>query len=278
MGALLAAAPPKERSKDVPHAIVQERLPIQIYGGFLVVAEGQFGGSLQRQNFILDTGTSPSVLNLRVAKQLGLKLFPAKVTAIGQDSDTAVATVPEVDLGPLQAKFAPFLVADLSGVEHTWKLHIAGILGMDILGKLSFRLDYDHRALIFGEVSGGGIPVGLSTRLSLPIAEVKLNGRVVRLLVDTGSDHLVVFGKQVGGERFINAVGESLTGTSIMGTAQVRAAPSLEFEWNGERFKQNALIVPDREEPLFDGLLSVHSMGFRSLAMDANSHVVYLQK
>lgn len=278
MGALLAAAPPKDKSKDLPHAIAQERLPIRIYGGFLVVAEGQFGGGGQRQNFILDTGTSPSILNLRVAKQLGLKLSPAKVTTVGQDSDIAVATVPEVDLGPLQANSAPFLVADLAGVEQTWRLRIAGILGLDILGKLSFRLDYEHRVLTFGEVTGEGIPIGLSTRLNLPIAEVKLNGRSVRLLVDTGSDHLVVFGKQVGGVRFLNTIGESLTGTSITGTAPVRAAPSLEFEWNGERFKQNAVIVPDREEPLFDGLLSVHSMRFRTLAMDANTHIVYLQK
>jgi len=278
MGALLAAAPPKNGSKDLDHALVQERLPLRIYGGFLVVAEGQFGAGLQHQNFILDTGTSPSILNLRVAQQLSLKLSPGKVAAIGQDSQIAAAIVPELQLGPLQVKSAPVLVADLTGVERNWNVPIAGILGLDILGQASFRLDYEHRVLEFGVVTGEGIRIGLSTGLNLPIAEVKVNGRTVHLLVDTGSDRLVFFGKQNGGEVPFPVAGESLPGTSVAGRVPVRAVPSLELEWNGERFQQRAVIVSDREEPLFDGLLSVRSMGFRSVEMDAANRVVYLQK
>lgn len=258
--------------------IAQHKLPVRIYGGFLVVAEGQFGDRLQHQNFIVDTGTSPSILNLRVARQLGLNLSSGRVAAIGQDSEIAAAILPELDLGPLQVKSTPFLVADLADVERTWKVPIAGILGMDVLGKASFRLDYDLRVLEFGEVSGEGIPIGLSTRLNLPIAEVQVNGKPVHLLVDTGADRLVVFGKRGGMELLYGAAGESLPGKGVAGAVPVRGIPLLELEWNGERYQQKAVVVSDREEPLFDGLLSVRSMGFRSIAMDANAHVVYLQK
>jgi len=37
-------------------------------------------------------------------------------------------------------------------------------------------------------------------------------------------------------------------------------------------------VVSDRQEPLFDGLLSVRSLGFRSIAMDAERQTVYLKK
>lgn len=277
LGASLAATPPRSGSKDLDNASLQERLPLRIYGGFLVVAEGQFGGALQHQNFILDTGTSPSMLNLRVAKQLGLNLSPGRVEAIGQDSKIEVAILPELQLGSLQVKSTPVLVTDLMPVERNWNVPIAGILGLDILGQTSFRIDYEHRVLEFGAVSGEGIAVGLSTRLGLPITEVKLNGHVLRLLVDTGSDHLVFFGKHSGADIPFNA-GAPLSGKGIAGTVPVRAVPSLEFEWNGEHFQKNAVIVSDREDSMFDGLLSVRSMGFRSIALDANSHVVYLQK
>lgn len=274
---MLAATPAKNGPGHLDRTIPQDSIPVHILGGFLVLAEGQFGGSLQHQNFILDTGTSPSILNAPVARQLGLILSPAKISAIGRESEVAAVMVPHLQLGPLQARAATFLVADLSDVERTWNVPIAGILGLDILGKISFRLDYERQLLEFGQVSGRGIPIGLSAGLNLPIAEVRINGKALRLLVDTGSDHLVFFAKQ-SGATVADSSSEPLQGNSIAGVVPVRQAPALEFEWKGRHFQQNALVVSGREEPLFDGLMSVRAMGFRSIAMDANSHVVYLQK
>jgi len=274
-GALLAATPSKNGPNRLEGTIPRESVPVHILGGFLVLAEGQFGGNLQHQNFILDTGTSPSILNARIARQLGLALSPAKVTAIGRDAQLAATTVSQLRLGPLHANAATFLVTDLSDVERTWNVPIAGILGLDILGKVSFRLDYERQLLEFGHVNAQGIPIGLSVGLNLPIAEVRINGKAMHLLVDTGSDHLVFFAKKSSGS---DCCSTPLQGNSVAGAVPVRQAPALEFEWNGRRFEQKPLIVAGGEEPLFDGLMSVRSMGFRSIAMDANNHVVYLQK
>ena len=276
-GALPAATPSKNGPKRLAGTIPAANVPVHVLGGFLVVAEGQIGVELPRQNFILDTGTSPSILNARVARQLGLSLAPGKVTAIGRDAEIAVTNVPALQLGTLRAEAATFLVADLSDVERTWNIPIAGILGLDILGKKSFRLDYERALLEFGEVSTGGIPIGLSQTLNLPIAEVRINGRALHLLVDTGSDHLVLFAKH-GGTAVQDSSNASLQGNSVAGGVPVRQAPPLEFEWSGRRFQQQVLVVSGREEPLFDGLMSVRSMGFRSIALDARSRVVYLQK
>jgi len=273
---LLAAAPSKNEPKHLDGTIPHDSIPVHILGGFLAVAEGQIGGALAHQNFILDTGTSPSILNVRVARQLGLVLSPAKVTAIGRDSEVAFATVPDLQLGALQARSTAFLVTDLADVERAWKIPIAGILGLDILGKTSFRLDYERQILEFGDVSMEGIPIGLSTSLDLPIAEIRINGKALRLLVDTGSDHLVFFGGRNTGTP--DSPGALVQGNSVAGGVPVRQGPALEFEWHGRRFQQEPIIAAGREEPLFDGLLSVRSMGFRSIAVDANRRVVYLQK
>jgi len=277
-GASLAAAPRRNPSTHSDHLIPRGSVPVKVYRGFLVVAEGQFGGENARQNFIIDTGTSPSILNIAAARHLDLPLSQAKLSAIGRQSETFAATVPEIRLGPLQALSTPVLVTDLSPVERDLNIPIAAILGMDVLGKTSFRLDYVNQWIEFGEIVPAGIPISLSTRADLPIAEIKIDGKPLRLLVDTGSDRLVFFGARPAAELSPNTANSLLQGNSVASPVPVRAVSPLDFELNGERFHQNAYFVPDSEEPLFDGLLSVRSLGIRVLSLDANRRVVYLLK
>jgi hypothetical protein len=277
-GVSLAATPPKNPPHHSDDSIPRGTIPVKVYRGFLVVAEGQFGGTSERQNFIIDTGTSPSILNIGVAKQLNLALSHAKLSAIGRDSQSLAAIVPEIRLGPLQALSVPVLVTDLSPVERDLNLPIAGILGMDILSKSSFRLDYGKQLIEFGEIAPVGIPVNLSAGADLPIAEIKIGGKLLHLLVDTGSDRLVFFGARSAAEFSPTPAKSLLQGNSVTATVPIRAVSSLEFELSGTRFHQDAYFVPVSEEPLFDGLLSVRSLGIRVLSLDANRRVVYLLK
>jgi hypothetical protein len=277
-GATFAASPGRNPSERSNHSIPRGSIPVKVYRGFLVVAEGQFGGEIAPQNFIIDTGTSPSILNTRVARRLDLPLSQAKLSAIGRQSETFAATVPEIHLGPLQAMSVPVLVTDLSPVEHDLNLPIAAILGMDVLGKTSFRLDYGKQLIEFGEIVPEGIPVNLFTPADLPIAEIKVGGKPLHLLVDTGSDRLVFFGARSAAEFSPNTANSLLQGNSVGSAVPVRAVSPLEFELSGEHFHQNAYFVPDSEEPLFDGLLSVRSLGVRVLSLDAHRRVVYLLK
>lgn len=272
------AAPRRNPSNRSDHSIPHGSIPVKLYRGFLVVAAGQFGGVNGRQNFILDTGTSPSILNIGVARHLGLPLSKAKLSAVGRQSEILSTTVPEIRLGPLQALSVPVLVTDLSPVEHDINLPIAGILGMDVLGKTSFRLDYGNQLLEFGEIAPVGIPVDLSTRADLPIAEIKVDGKLMHLLVDTGAERIVFFGARSAAELSPNTASDLLQGNSAASAVPVRAVSQLDFELSGQRFRQDAYFVPDSEEPLFDGLLSVRSLGIRVLSLDANRRIIYLSK
>ena len=243
-----------------------------------MVAQGQFGGTSERQNFIIDTGTSPSILNIGTAKRLDLALSSAKLSAIGRDSQTLAAIVPEIRLGRIHAISVRVLVTDLGPVERDLKIPIAGILGMDVLGSTSFRLDYANHLIEFGEISPEGIPVDLSTRANLPIVEIRIGEKLLHLLVDTGSERLVFFGARSAAEFSPDTAKTSLKANSVAATVPVRAVSPLDFEMSGQRFHQEAYFVPDSEEPLFDGLLSVRSLGIRVLSFDANRRVVYLVK
>ena len=277
-GASWAATLPRDPSKYSDGLIPHPSIPVRIYRGFLVVAEGQFGGGIEAQNFVIDTGTSPSILNIGVARRLGLPLSRARISAIGGLSETFAATLPEIRLGPLQAMSVPVLVSDLSRLERDLKLPIAGILGLDILGKSSFRLDYGKQLIEFGEIAPEGIPIELSIRAGLPIAEIKVAGKSLRLLIDTGTDRMVIFGVRSAAEISPNPANSLLQGNGVANLVRARAVSSLEFELSGVRFRQSAYFVSNGEEPLFDGLLGVRSLGVRVLSLDANRRVLYLLK
>jgi hypothetical protein len=278
LGVSPAATPPRNPPNHSDHSILRGSIPVKVYRGFLVVAEGQFGGNLKPQNFVIDTGTSPSVLNIRVASELGLSLHQAQISAVGRQSEISAALVPEILLGPLRVKSIHFLVTDLSAAERELGVPIAGILGMDVLGKNSFRLDYRNHLLEFGDVIPEGIPVVLSTSMDLPIVEVIVEGRVLHLLVDTGSERLVFFANMGVREFSLDASNELVPGRSIAGTVPGRTVSSLVLEVDGKRFRQEAVLVPSGDASLFDGLLSVRSLGIRVLSLDANRRVVYLLK
>jgi predicted aspartyl protease len=273
-----AATPPQDPSKHSDCLIPRASIPVKVYRGFLVVAEGQFGGEIEGQNFVIDTGTSPSILNIGVARRLGLPLSRARISAIGGLSETFAATVPEIRLGPLQAMSVPVLVSDLSRLERDLKLPIAGILGMDLLGRSSFRLDYGKQLIEFGEIAPEGIPIELSMHAGLPIAEIKVGGKSLRLLVDTGTDRMVIFGPRPAAEISPNPANSLLQDAGVANVVRARAVSTLDFELSGVRFRQSAYFVSNGEEPLFDGLLGVRSLGVRVLSLDANRRVLYLLK
>ena len=170
------------------------RIPAKIYRNFLVVAEGQIGGAPECLNFVMDTGTSPSVINLKMLTQLGLKAAPSSTMALGTRASALASTIPELELGPIRATSLPVMVKDLSRLESDFGISIAGIIGMDVLSKSNFRLDYEMSEIEFGDISHEGVPVQFDERAGIAVANVTIAGKPVRLLVDTGSEFVVLLG------------------------------------------------------------------------------------
>src|ERR1700676_3083179 len=83
-----------ERDADAgPRQIV----PLKIFHNYLLVVEAHLGGSPQIQNFVLDTGTSPSIINVTLVKQLGLATVSSTLADIGKIIPTQTSTIPEID-------------------------------------------------------------------------------------------------------------------------------------------------------------------------------------
>ena len=257
----------------------QERIPLKIYRNFLVVAKGELGGAT-RQNFILDTGTAPSMINAGLAAQLGLATAPSTSVVGGKTIPTQTAVVPEIRLGPIRAVSLPVQVHDLSTYERELGIPVAGIIGLDVLSKSSFRLDFNKREIEFGDISRQGVPVHFDARTGLAVVEVSLGGKLLRMLVDTGSDNFVLLGGNFADVGWLPLRDTSQTGASLAEHGlPVQVFPMPDIALGGLHLNQDrAYLVPDRADPEFDGFLGVRALGFRALSYDQASETVYLEK
>jgi hypothetical protein len=258
----------------------RQTMPVRILRDFLVVAKGQFGATSESQNFILDTGTAPSILNETTVNQLGLATVPSTYRAVGKTTPAQAVIIPEIELGPIRAFSLPAQVQNLSQLERDLGIPIAGIIGLDVLSKSNFHLDYGKREIEFGDVSHSGIPVHFDARAGIAVAEVRIEGKETRILVDTGTDRVVLFGGNFAEAGWLNLRNTSQTGASPtnqkMGLQVFSAADII---IGGRHFSDNmAYFVPGSADPVFDGLLGVRALGFNGLSYDKASETMYLQR
>jgi hypothetical protein len=279
LGPTWAENPPASPARSAD-ARIPRSIPLRIFHDYLVVAEGQFGDVLQHQNFVLDTGTAPSIIDTRLVRELGLATTTSTMTAMGKLVPTDSAILPEVELGPIRAVSLRVQVQDLSRLERDLRIPVAGVIGLDVLSKSSFRLDYQKKEMEFGEVSDEGIPVSFDERTGTAVALVSLEGIPTRLLVDTGSDRVAVLGSNLVQTQRLALRSSSQRGTSIADQSmevQVFFAPELVF--GGKHFAlEKAYFIPGGSHPGFDGIMGVRALGFRAMAYDQARAAIYLQK
>jgi hypothetical protein len=188
----------------VPFATAKERttrdtsikgsIRFELYGGYLMVASGSVG-SIKGLHFLIDTGTSTTLLDSSIAQKLGLEGMPEDVDIVFFDGAVeAVHTwAPSIELGPLRVFHRPVLVRDLSTLSDSLLVHLDGIVGLDVLGQSPFEVDYRNRRIHFGHIPHLPIAIPLSTEQGLAIVDVEVNHATAHLLFDTGTPSLLIF-------------------------------------------------------------------------------------
>jgi predicted aspartyl protease len=253
--------------------VQESTIPVTVRNGFVVIVPGQIGG--QKRNFIVDTGTAPSILNARFAKKMGLQVTESRLVAAGRMIKAGQVVVPDVELGPIHVKDVSMNVMDLSEWEKNLGMDIAGLLGMDVLGWSSFRLDYQKREMSFGPVNEEGISVGYDGMTGLALVDATVQGKHVKLIVDTGSDLLVVYGETWGqSPKQVSAAQEA---TSVADQVAARAILKPQIELGGRRFEGlPTYFVPSAKSRGYDGFVGVRALKLRGISFDRENQVMHL--
>jgi predicted aspartyl protease len=254
-------------------------LPIQLYRDYLVAVEGAIGG-LEKLTFIIDTGAYPSMVDQRIATTLGLSETDSKVGLVNQNVRTKLAILPVVAVGPDRVENIPVLVQDLSSLETTLGKRIDAVVGLDVLGKTSFTINYRTKRLRFGPVERSRSTVSFETGPSFITVETRLCDRMVRLLVDTGASALMLFQSRLGSPISLQA-GMLAKATNVGGDFQRQAVLIPDMHLGKENLgPQRGFVVADQRDDgrNFDGVLSVRGLYLEEIGFDFENHEISWKK
>jgi hypothetical protein len=167
-------------------------IDFQLYRNYLIVVQGS-AGSLKGLHFLLDTGSSPTILDSQLARRLHLDFTPVAVAVVRGNVKGGIAIAPSLELGPVRKDNVRVVIEDLSYVQNAFPIRINGIVGLDVLGQSTFVIDYSSREIRFGPAPSMPNSIQLQVEDGLAFVDAEFNNARVRLLVDTGAYSLVVF-------------------------------------------------------------------------------------
>jgi predicted aspartyl protease len=171
-------------------------IPFKLAHGFAVVVQGGIG-SLTNLNFLVDTGAVPSVLSERVAIRIGIAGVSGSFALLHKNLQAQYVTVDEVHFGSIRAIGLPMVVVDLARFEQFLGIQIDAIIGLDILARQDFGIDYKRHRITPG-LSGSAehvMPVEILTSSGAPywVLSIGLGEHIFRVLLDTGANQLALF-------------------------------------------------------------------------------------
>jgi predicted aspartyl protease len=243
-------------------------LPLKVYADHLIVVQGGLGEFGER-NLLIDTGAYPSAIDWGMAQKLKLKVKQGQSRALGANVAAGATLVPQVEVGPLRAQNLPVVVEDLSRLSAELGIRVDALIGMDVLARSSFRIDYLDKEVAFGAPTQLAYSTPIEPRKAMACVGMQVSGRVVHLLVDTGAARTVLFA-----ERVPWLAGQPVMGKSYHGLAgRLVLAPvnAKELRLGEVKISAEDVFVSDvtnmREYP-FDGVMATWGAHFTRVAFD----------
>jgi predicted aspartyl protease len=190
-GLLLQIPAVRELGNPITTTARSNELPFRLSSGFLIEVEGRIGAQTNLK-FLLDTGTTMSVVDRRIADKIKLQRRPAESLSYNKKVVWEVTTIPEVQFGQVKAQNVRMIVGRLAEYSEFAKKADA-IIGMDLLNLSNFSIDYDAKKIIFHSRQREYTPASGEPLSECVILELRVQGHSVRLIVDTGFPGLLLY-------------------------------------------------------------------------------------
>jgi hypothetical protein len=245
------------------------KLPIRLYWGYLVIVEGSIG-NVPKLSFLVDTGAYPSVVDQKIAIRLGLAAQSGRVNLSNKSVQTRLVVLPSLLLGPIEATSLPVLTQDLSFFQKAFGHKVDAIVGLDVLRKSSFSINYKKKEMLFGPVERLTFSAPFDTAVPVVTIRMGFPTQQLRLVIDTGGPDLMLLQSRMPHSIGLQELGREAV-SDVGGTFQRRkvriAAVNVGKETIGS---QIAFIAEDRKDDgdNFDGVLGMRGPQFWKIAFD----------
>lgn len=245
------------RGADIPAEI-----PFKLIQGFGIVVQGGIG-ELTNLNFLVDTGAVPSVLSEKVASRIGLGGIAGSFALLDKNIKAQYVTVDEIHFGSIRSVGLAMVVVDLARFERLLGTRIDAIVGIDMLARQDFGIDYKRRRITPGLSGSRGhaMPVEILTSSGAPywVLPINLGGHIFRVLLDTGANQLALF------------AGHALKIIDLPDEATTRQLRPLRLTMGDMPLKKQLTVILD-EPPgalhQLDGLLGPTALGITRIEFD----------
>lgn len=254
------------------NCLVGQSIPIKVHQGYLITAKCSVMGQPDL-TAVIDTGVSETAIDLRLAHSLGLSMRSDSADFITGEGVVQAVSIRELKLGPVHADSLAGIAVDLSRMERDFGVRPDLLIGMDLLHRASFTIDYKSQQLIFGAASYLPHSAKLLPNSRFALVGANVNTKPVRLQIDTGLSGFLVYADRV-------AVRADFP---ILGARAVSIAQSLRADtadvllevgdWH-ERNMTTSVIERRARPTVFDGLLGGRAIAHRKLSFDFERSVV----
>lgn len=257
-------------------------LPFRLIDGWAVVVKGTIGGEPGR-TILIDTGAVPSVISKEMAKKLGLLGLAEQVSVMNRAIEVERVRVPNVHVGPVAANSFDMVAADLGTIEQALHTHLDAVIGLDLLGRQNFTIDYRGKKILFGIAVQAADSVALRLRYAAGgtyvLVPMEGGGENFQMLLDTGSKDITLFRPRLKGSlQQIRLRSEDVTtNAGGSGKSSEIEIPSLRLG-SFARSQQAAYVLTTSEADLrdFDGMLGPVAIGAVAVGFDFDRKLITL--
>ena len=242
-------------------------IPFQLERGHLVIVEGSLG-QLTGRRLIVDTGSSPTILDVRIAQELKLQGSLSRLELFNGSSLARTSILPSLTLGPVTARSLPVLVSDLSFVQRDLGIRIDAIIGLDVL-RTSFVIDYESRVIRFGSLPWLPESVPFASAPPLVTVKMQVQGEPARVLVDTGASGLLLFRKPRGFD--LQSAKRLQTADNLSGSFEREQVEVSDLRLGSSDLGRRIAYVANARESVsrdYDGLMGIPALGIKQIAFD----------
>jgi predicted aspartyl protease len=267
VGLLLAAVLALQASAQDSHGRYPDTsMAFDLVSGFEVVVQAQIG-ELSGLRFILDTGSSSSSIDRRVADRMGLHRRPGNVFNFDRNLAVEWTDVSDLRIGPIHVAAIPMMVTRLAGISEFTE-NADGIIGMDVLSRArKISIDYERKRIFFELDEGRGNEPPATRAFIVPVV---VQGTSMRLLVDTGFRYVLLYKDRLrSAVPHLRTQGEARDG--VIGHLQVTQVnlPGVQIFGVGAVIPVLLLDGPGKTDPGdLDGYLGPASLHAKRLELD----------
>jgi predicted aspartyl protease len=244
-------------------------LRFDLYADHLIVVRGSIG-RLDGLRFLIDTGAARTVIDHRIAEKLHLELLPGalKFQAFDEPGDAYRAAIPSLAYGPIHVPTFSGLVAKLSAMFGAGR--IDAIVGLDLLRLNSFAIDYRSRSIAIGPVMDSAPSVPFQSRSPFLSVDVTVEGRPVRLMVDTAASRLTLFPNRMQSRLPRFRMNGRRAIPNAIGLSNVRDVELIDVRLERTAWPGRALLleVPAESYQGLDGVLGALSLVLKRASFD----------